>query len=125
MTPLDANTASRQCLLFLMFTCLAWELFLAPLRPGGSWLALKALPLAAALPGVWRGKRYTHKWSSMLILIYMAEGLVRGIAESGISQWLALMESALAVGFLVFGLEYLRSTGPDQEPPTGNRPWQN
>ena len=28
---------------------------LAPLRPGGSWLALKALPLALLLPGVARG----------------------------------------------------------------------
>ena len=39
----------------LMLLELLWELLLAPLRPGGSWLALKALPLALLLPGVARG----------------------------------------------------------------------
>ena len=38
-------------LIALIFLCLAWELWLAPLRPGGSWVALKAVALAAALDG--------------------------------------------------------------------------
>ena len=33
----------------LILLCLAWELWLAPLRPGGSYLALKALPLVFPL----------------------------------------------------------------------------
>ncbi|HWS75261.1 MAG TPA: DUF2069 domain-containing protein, partial [Quisquiliibacterium sp.] len=33
---------------------LAWELWLAPLKPGGSMLALKVVPLALALPGIAR-----------------------------------------------------------------------
>jgi len=28
-------------LIGLIFLCLAWELWLAPIRPGGSWLVLK------------------------------------------------------------------------------------
>ena len=38
-------------LVALLLLCLAWEIFLAPLRPGGSLLFRKALPLA--LPAVW------------------------------------------------------------------------
>ena len=34
-------------LLALIALCLAWEIWLAPLRPGGSWMLLKALPLLA------------------------------------------------------------------------------
>ena len=32
-------------LLLLIALCIAWETVLAPLRPGGSWLVLKVLPL--------------------------------------------------------------------------------
>ena len=35
-------------LLALIVLVLGWELFWAPLRPGGSWLALKALPFGGA-----------------------------------------------------------------------------
>ena len=61
-------------LLALIFLCLAWELWLAPLRPGGSWLALKALPLLLPLLGVLKRRRYTYQWSSMLILAWPRVG---------------------------------------------------
>jgi len=67
----------------LIFLCLAWELWLAPLRTGGSSLAFKALPLLLPLFGVLRGKRYTYQWSSMLILAYFTEGVVRAWSERG------------------------------------------
>jgi len=41
--------ASSVSLIALIFLCLAWELALAPIRPGGSSLALKALPLLLPL----------------------------------------------------------------------------
>src|SRR5256885_15112591 len=37
-------------LMGLIVLSLAWELWLAPMRPGGSWLVLKALPPAAPPP---------------------------------------------------------------------------
>jgi len=61
----------------LMVFGLAWELFLDPLRPGGSWLALKVLPLALALRGLHAGRIYTYKWMSLVIWIYVGEALVR------------------------------------------------
>jgi uncharacterized membrane protein len=80
---------------------LAWELWLAPLRPGGSLLALKVLPIAAALPGLRRGHVRTYQWWSMLVLAYLMEGLVRGTSDAGLSARLAWIEVALAtVGFV-------------------------
>lgn len=83
-------------LIALIAVTLAWELWLAPARPGGAWLVLKALPLLAPLRGILHGRRYTYQWSAMLILAYMTEGIVRGWSESGMSQILAWIECALA-----------------------------
>ena len=91
----------------LFILCVAWEWFISPLRPGGSWLILKGIPLLFAIPGMWKGKVYTMQWASMLILLYVTEGLVR-ILETGANFWLALLETALAtIGFICL-LIYLR-----------------
>ena len=97
-------------LLALIFLCLAWELWLVPLRPGGSWMALKALPLLLPLLGVLRGTRYTYQWSSMLILAYLAEGAVRAFSDGGRSAVLALTELVLALVFFVSAILYARLT---------------
>jgi len=94
----------------LIALCLAWELWLAPLRPGGSLIALKALPLALPLPGVMGGKRYTYQWSSLLILAYFAEGVTRAWADSGLARVLALAEVALSLAFFALVVSYARMT---------------
>jgi uncharacterized membrane protein len=100
-------------LIALIFLCLAWELWLAPIKPGGSWLVLKAALLLAPLFGILRGKRYTYKWTSLLIQLYLLEGLVRATSDSGLAQWLAVAESILAVALFAFVILYLRATrGP-------------
>jgi uncharacterized membrane protein len=88
----------------------AWELWLAPLRPGGSLAALKALPLAIPLAGIFGGKRYTYQWSSMLILAYFTEGVVRAWSETGLSRSLALAELALSLAFFAAAVSYARLT---------------
>jgi uncharacterized membrane protein len=75
-------------LLTLIALCVAWELILAPLRPGGSWMVLKVLPLLVPLRGVLKRDVYTLQWTSMLILIYLAEGLVRATSDR---VWLSAM----------------------------------
>ena len=90
--------------------CVAWEMWLAPLRPGGSLVALKALPLALAIPGILNGRRYTYQWSSMLVLAYFAEGVVRAWSERGNSQWLAAAEIALSLVFFSSAVAYARLT---------------
>ncbi len=103
-----AHLAACACLTALIALCLAWELWLAPLRPGGSWLALKALPLAAPLPGVLRGRVYTFQWALLLILAYFAEGLVRAWSDAGVSAQLALAEVVLATTFFASAIFYVR-----------------
>ncbi len=91
----------------VLILCICWEWFISPLRPGGSWLILKSVPLLFAIPGIWQGKVYTMQWASMLILIYITEGLVR-ILEKGANFWLALLETILAtIGFVCL-LMYLK-----------------
>ena len=92
----------------LLVLCLAWELWLAPLRPGGSLLALKAAPLALPLAGVFAGRRYTYQWASMLVLAYFAEGVVRAWSERGLSQSLAASEIVLSVAFFAAAVSYAR-----------------
>ena len=93
----------------LIVLCLAWELWLAPLRPGGSLLALKALPLTFPLPGVLAGRRYTFQWSCMLILAYFAEGATRAWSDSGWSRGLAVAEIALSLVFFTAAVAFVRT----------------
>jgi uncharacterized membrane protein len=83
---------------------------LAPIRPGGSLLALKVLPLLAPLFGILRGKIYTYQWTSMLVLAYFAEGVVRAWSDRGLSAHLAAAEAALALGCFVGCICFVRAS---------------
>jgi uncharacterized membrane protein len=100
-------TGAFASLVALIALSLAWELWLAPLRPGGSALALKALPLVFALPGTWRRDVYTLQWASMLALLYLAEGIVRGMTDGGLSARLGWIEALLALVFFGCALGYV------------------
>jgi len=97
-------------LIGLILLCLAWEAWLAPLRPGGSLLVLKALPLLLPLFGVLRGKRYTYQWASMFILFYFTEGAVRAWSDQGLSALLGLLEVLLSLIFFGAAIFYARLT---------------
>lgn len=97
-------------LIALIFLCLAWEGWLAPLRPGGSWLTLKAVFLLPALFGILRGKRYTYKWLSLFLQLYLLEGLLRATSDTGISRWLATGEVVLTLALFASCVLFLRST---------------
>lgn len=94
----------------LIVTSLAWELWLAPLRPGGSWLALKALPLCLPLAGILKGKIYTYQYSSMLVLPYAAEAAMRLFDASTASRWCAVVALLCGTTFFIADLRYLRLT---------------
>ena len=109
MTSSAARLAASTSLVMLLVLCLAWELWLAPLRPGGSWLALKVLPLLWIMPGIIRGHIYTYRASTMLILVYFAEGVVRAYSDRGPGANLALIEVALCSIFFAAAIAYVRS----------------
>jgi len=95
-------------LLALIVLCIAWEWFLAPLRPGGSWLIVKCLPALLPLRGVLTRNRYTMQWSSMLILLFFTEGVVRATSEHGPAATLAWVEVALSLLYFFSTILYLR-----------------
>lgn len=94
----------------LILLCLAWEVVLAPLRPGGSLLVLKAVPLLLPLRGILQGKRYTYQWACMFILLYFTEGAVRAWSDRGFSAALGLLEVLLALTFFVAAIFYAQQT---------------
>jgi len=84
-------------LLGLIVLGLLWELWLAPLRPGGSWLVLKVLPLTLPLAGLLKNRMYTYRWVSLLVWLYFTEGAVRAWSDNGLSAALAGIEVLLCV----------------------------
>lgn len=104
--------AASSILLALALLMVAWEAWIAPIRPGGSWLLLKALPPLLLLPKVWRGDRYTFKWVPLVMLPYFTEGVVRAWSETGASRLLASIEIALAVAFIACCWLYLKGHPP-------------
>jgi uncharacterized membrane protein len=76
---------------------LAWELWLAPIRPGGSLLALKVLPLCLPLAGILKNRMYTYRWLSLLVWLYFTEGVVRAWSDKAPGNYLAMVEVLLCL----------------------------
>jgi len=76
---------------------LAWEIFLAPIRPGGSWLALKVLPLCVPLAGLLKNRMYTYRWVSLMVWLYFTEGVVRAWGDRAPGAYLALVQVCLCL----------------------------
>ena len=104
MTAPDARSAIQTTrwlavgsLIGLMAVGLAWEMVVAPLRPGGSWWALKVLPLALPLAGLLKNRMYTYRWVSLLVWLYFTEGVVRAWSDKPPGNILGLIETLLCI----------------------------
>lgn len=71
-------------------------------------MVIKVLPLLFPLRGILHGRRYTFQWSSMLILAYFAEGVVRAMSYTGLSIVLAGIELCLSLLFFVTAIACAR-----------------
>ena len=91
------RTLAVGSLVALVVLTLGWELWWAPVRPGGSWLALKALPLCIPLAGLLKNKMYTYRWLSLLVWVYFTEGVVRATSDRAPSLYFAAVEVALCL----------------------------
>jgi len=109
--------AAAASVLALALLELLWELWLGPLKPGGSWLALKALPLLALAPGVARAQLRARQWTLLLLPWYVAEGVVRAFSESGRQAVCAGAAAALALAALTAGLGWFRAQRRPARPP--------
>lgn len=112
-----SRTVAVGCLIGLMVLGLAWELWLAPLRPGGSWLVLKVLPLTIPLAGLLKNRMYTYRWVSLVVWLYFTEGVVRAWSDKGLSAVLAGIEVGLClllfVAVTVHVRTRLKAAGPE------------
>ncbi len=116
--PYEAKDASRAVvftralavgsLIGLIVLGLAWELWLAPVRPGGTWLAVKVLPLCFPLAGLLKNRMYTYRWVSLVVWLYFTEGVVRAWSDRRPSSWLALIEIALCVALFAACVLHVR-----------------
>ena len=84
-------------LIGLIVLGLAWEMWLAPIRPGGSLLALKVLPLCIPLAGIMKNRMYTYRWVSLLVWLYFTEGAVRAYSDKVPGNYLAMIEVVLCL----------------------------
>ncbi|MBB4012410.1 DUF2069 domain-containing protein [Niveibacterium umoris] len=107
--------ASLAFLLALIALCVCWELWLAPVRPGGSWLVLKVLPLLAPLRGMLHARRYTFQWTTLMIWLYFTEGVVRASSDTGLSAQLAAVETLFALALFASCAAYSRVTAPSRQ----------
>ena len=100
-TPPQYVTATRIAavgsLLGLIVLGLLWELWLAPIRPGGSLLVLKVLPLCIPLAGLLKNRMFTYRWVSLFVWLYFIEGVVRAWGDKPPSNYLAMIEVVLCV----------------------------
>jgi uncharacterized membrane protein len=104
---------------------LAWELVLSPLRPGGSWLALKVVPLCFPLAGLLKNRMYTYRWVSLVVWLYFIEGVVRAWGDKAPGNYLAILEVALCLTLFAACLMHVRQrlkgfekVKPDDTSPT-------
>jgi uncharacterized membrane protein len=119
MSPRALIWTSSALWLALMVLCVAWEAWLAPLRPGGSWLILKAAFLLLPLRGILHGRRYTYQWGCMFVLLYFMEGVVRFNDPGGVALY-ARLEVALTLAVFLSMVLYARQSAPSrQRPPAG------
>lgn len=116
-------------LLGLIVLGLVWEIFLAPVRPGGSWLALKVLPLCLPLAGLLKNRMYTYRWVSLLVWLYFTEGAVRAYSDKTPGNYLAMLELLLCLLLFVACALHVRlrlknaKHIPEKTPQDANAPY--
>jgi uncharacterized membrane protein len=114
-------TATRFARFLTLFGCFglvallcAWYGWLAPSTHFGVGFALVALllPLAFPLPGLLRGRAYTHAWTAFISLLYFTHGVIEAWASPIVLQRrLAAAEIALSMALFVGTTLYARLRG--------------
>ncbi|MEI7532632.1 MAG: DUF2069 domain-containing protein [Betaproteobacteria bacterium] len=102
----DLQKVTFITVLMLCILCICWEWFISPLRPHGSLMVLKALPLALLLPGLYAGNTDRLQLTTMVVLLYFFEGFAR-LFESGSNFVMAVLELLMCGVIFYCALKYL------------------
>ena len=97
-------------LIGLIILNLVWEIFYNPLNSEGSLMVIKSVILLIPLSGILKKNRYTYQWSSMFILLFFIEGVVRFYSETGVSQSMALCQIILSCIFFVSTIFFCKAS---------------
>jgi len=97
-------------LICLIILNLLWEIFYNPLQEDGSLMVFKSLILLIPLSGILKKNLYTYQWSSMLILLFFIEGVVRFYSEDELSQMMALFQIILTIIFFISTIFFCKIT---------------
>lgn len=108
--------SSMILLTLLVALCLAWELRLAPVRAGGSWMVLKVVPLLLLARGLLHARRRTFQLGTLLIWLYFTEGVMRAWSDSGLSAVLAGMEVGLSLALFASMVWFCRVSRDQTSP---------
>jgi len=88
---------------------ISWEIWLNPIRPGGSMLWAKVLPLMLALPGLYKARIYTFQWLSLLVWLYVCEALVRVYTTQKIEILLSVIWLLMSLSLFIIIWRSIRS----------------
>ena len=97
-------------LISLIILNLIWEIFYNPLQDHGSLMVFKSLILLIPVFGILKKNIYTYQWSSMLILLFFIEGVVRFYSEDELSQMMALFQIILSIIFFISTIFFCKIT---------------
>lgn len=97
-------------LIALIFLNLFWEIGFNPNNSKASWMALKSVILLVPLVGILKKDRYTFQWSSMLMMIFFIEGVVRYYVDISPSREFALAQIILTILFFLCSIYYCKKT---------------
>jgi len=97
-------------LIALIFLNLLWEIGFNPIHSKTTWMVLKSAILLVPLVGILKKDRYTFQWSSMLIMIFFIEGVVRYYSDVSPSKEFALVQTCLTILFFLCSIYYCKKT---------------
>ena len=75
------------------------------------WTTVMLLPLAAPLPGLWRGRRRTYAWATLCVAPYFIYGITEVIANPAVRGTASIILFA-SLGWFIALVLYLRLSRP-------------
>ncbi len=114
------QTLSVASFICLTIDVLVWESWGSPPAQVSVYfgLTMKLLPLLLVLVPIWRGNAQVYMWVSLLMLLYLMEGLVLSYSEFqygwGLHNELlyAVIELGFSAAFIFFAGSYIKLKNP-------------
>ena len=94
---------------------ISWEIWINPIRPGGSMLWAKVIPLVLTLPGLYKSNVYSFQCLSLLVWLYVCEALVRIYSNQTIEILLSILWLAMSLTLFIIIWRGIRAIKIEQK----------